>query len=246
MHGLSIAACSCMQDHPTLLDCDQLCSLRVDAGTVDALCRRGSCSCSLHLAAWQSQQAWLSVQGIRKYPDLSSACASEDDEVLPIGNTQALQDSAFVEAFNLRAAIEFSLQNQESARKALDSMPPRELSEVDAFTLHNRAVLNMDKDPEEGFRTLNFLVDNPPFPAETFANLLLLYVKPPHNMHDLAADLLAQHPEHVETLLSKDLVMFLDAVNMKSRAPEDAFAQFERIAKQHIEKMRLLTKMIQV
>ena len=186
------------------------------------------------------------MQGIRDHPDLGAACSADSEDGVPIGNTQALQDSGFVEAFNLRAAIEFSLQSQDNARKALDSMPARELSELDAYTLHNKALLNMDKDPEEGFRTLNFLIENPPFPAETFANLLLLYVKPPHNMHDLAADLLAQHPEHVDTLLSRDLLMFLDAVNMKARAPDEAFAQFDRTGKQHIEKMRLLMKMIQV
>lgn len=41
------------------------------------------------------------------------------------------------------------------------------------------------------FAKLNFLLANPPFPSEAFANLLLLYVK--HGYHDLAADVMAEN-----------------------------------------------------
>ena len=44
----------------------------------------------------------------------------------------------------------------------------------------------MDDDPTTGFRKLNFLLRNPPFPPPTFGNLLLLYCKFYH--YDLAAD----------------------------------------------------------
>jgi tetratricopeptide repeat protein 30 len=165
---------------------------------------------------------------------------------MSVGNSQVLQSTAFIEAFNLKSAIEYQLKNLQAAKEALTDMPPRELSELDPCTLHNRALIHMDDDPEEGFRTLNFLISNPPFPPETFANLLLLHIKPPHNMHDLAADTIAQYPEYVQRYLPNDLLQFLDAATLKQRAPEEAYEQFERIAKQHIEKMRLLTKMIQV
>ena len=49
----------------------------------------------------------------------------------------------------------------------------------------------MELEPEAGFRKLNFLLSNPPFPPETFANLLLLYAK--HHYYDLAADVLAEN-----------------------------------------------------
>ncbi|CAE7850955.1 ttc30a [Symbiodinium sp. KB8] len=42
-----------------------------------------------------------------------------------VGNTQILRETALVEAFNLRAAIEFKFGNQSSAAEALSDMPPR-------------------------------------------------------------------------------------------------------------------------
>jgi tetratricopeptide repeat protein 30 len=46
--------------------------------------------------------------------------------------------------------------------------PPAQVS------LHNSALINMDSDPTGGFKKLNFLLQSPPFPPETFNNLLLL------------------------------------------------------------------------
>lgn len=71
------------------------------------------------------------------------------------------------------------------------------------MTLHNLALANMERDPTAGFRKLNFLLSSPPFPKETFANLLLLYCKPQHPFHDLAADVMAENPEYVSSLLDK-------------------------------------------
>jgi tetratricopeptide repeat protein 30 len=133
-----------------------------------------------------------------------------------------------------------------AAREALQDMPPRSIEELDPVSLHNRALMNVEEDPEEAFNTLSFLISKPPFPPETFANLLLLYIKPPHNFHNLAADTLAEHPDYVQRYLSKELLTFLDATNMKANSPEEAYAQFEVLAKQHIDRMRVLTKMIQV
>jgi tetratricopeptide repeat protein 30 len=185
-------------------------------------------------------------QGVREHPELSIGVASSGQEALSVGNSRALQDTAFIEAFNLKAAIEYQLKNVPAAKEALTDMPPRDLCELDVYTLHNRALMNMDDDPEEGFSTLSFLLSNPPFPAETFVNLLLLYIKQPNNMHDVAADTIAQYPDYAQKYLSKDLLTFIDASNLKQDAPEEAHAQFERLAKQHIERMRLVTKMIQV
>lgn len=49
----------------------------------------------------------------------------------------------------------------------------------------------MEDDPTTGFRKLNFLLSNPPFPPETFGNLLLLHCK--YGYHELAADILAEN-----------------------------------------------------
>lgn len=70
-------------------------------------------------------------------------------------------------------------------------------------TLHNHALVHMDSDPTGGFKKLNFLLQSPPFPPETFPNLLLLYCKPQHAFYDLAADVIAESPHYVNRLLSK-------------------------------------------
>ena len=56
-------------------------------------------------------------------------------------------------------------------------MPPRSEHELDPVTLHNQALMNMEQNPTEGFEKLQFLLQQNPFPPETFPNLLLLYVK---------------------------------------------------------------------
>lgn len=56
-------------------------------------------------------------------------------------------------------------------------MPPRDEDELDPVTLHNQALMNMESKPAEGFAKLQFLLQQNPFPNETFSNLLLLYCK---------------------------------------------------------------------
>lgn len=64
-----------------------------------------------------------------------------------------------------------------AAREALTDMPPRAEEELDVVTLHNQALINMDSDPTQGFGKLQFLMQQQVFPPETFANLLILYIK---------------------------------------------------------------------
>ena len=70
-------------------------------------------------------------------------------------------------------------------------MPPRLDEELDAVSLHNQALMNMEDDPEGGFEKLQFLLQQNPCPPETFGNLLLLYSKYEH--FDLAADVMAEN-----------------------------------------------------
>ena len=72
-------------------------------------------------------------------------------------------------------------------------MPPRKEEELDPVTLMNKALVFFEQDPNGGFQKLNFLLENPPFPSETFCNLLLLYAK--HEYFDLAADILAENSD---------------------------------------------------
>ena len=59
-------------------------------------------------------------------------------KVRSVGNTLTLHETALIEAFNLKAAIEYVLKNAEAAREALTDMPPRSEDELDAVTLHNQ------------------------------------------------------------------------------------------------------------
>ena len=56
-------------------------------------------------------------------------------------------------------------------------MPPRSEEELDVVTLHNVALMNTDSAATAGFEKLQFLLQQNPFPQETFGNLLLLYLK---------------------------------------------------------------------
>ena len=55
-----------------------------------------------------------------------------------VGNSALLHETALVEAFNLKAAIEYQLKNFEGAQEALTDMPPRAEEELDCVTLHNQ------------------------------------------------------------------------------------------------------------
>ena len=48
-----------------------------------------------------------------------------------------LKESALIEAFNLKAAIEFNLRNISNAKEAMSDMPPRLECELDPITLMN-------------------------------------------------------------------------------------------------------------
>lgn len=49
--------------------------------------------------------------GIREHPELSVGMTTEGIEVRSVGNTLTLHETALTEAFNLKAAIEYQLQN---------------------------------------------------------------------------------------------------------------------------------------
>jgi tetratricopeptide repeat protein 30 len=92
-------------------------------------------------------------KGIREHPELSVGMTTEGIEVRSVGNTLTLHETALVEAFNLKAAIEYQLKNYESSQEALTDMPPRSEEELDAVTLHNQAQMIRQKDS----RNCNFL-----------------------------------------------------------------------------------------
>ncbi|XP_076166247.1 tetratricopeptide repeat domain 30 [Ptiloglossa arizonensis] len=182
-------------------------------------------------------------QGIREHPELGVGMTTEGIEVRSVGNTLTLHETALTEAFNLKAAIEYQLQNYEAAKEALTDMPPRSEEELDAVTLHNQALINMDRKPSEGFEKLQFLLQQNPFPPETFANLLLLYCK--YQYYDLAADVLAENVHLTYKYLTPYLYDFLDALITQQTSPEEAYRKFDDLGNKHMETLRKATKRVQ-
>ena len=182
-------------------------------------------------------------RGVREHPELSVGSQTEGVDVRSVGNSLVLKETALIEAFNLKAAIEYQMKNYEAAQEALSDMPPRAEEELDPVSLHNSALMHMETSPADGFKKLNFLISNPPFPPETFVNLMLLYCK--HQYYDLAADVLAENAHLTFQFLSPELYEFLDATLMVQTAPEEAYRKFDDLSRKHIEQLRGLTKNIQ-
>ncbi|GIY26724.1 tetratricopeptide repeat protein 30A [Caerostris extrusa] len=65
-------------------------------------------------------------RGIREHPELSVGMNTEGIEVRSVGNTITLHETALIEAFNLKAAIEYQLKNFDAAKEALTDMPLEE------------------------------------------------------------------------------------------------------------------------
>nr|XP_040046470.1 tetratricopeptide repeat protein 30A isoform X3 [Gasterosteus aculeatus aculeatus] len=182
-------------------------------------------------------------QGMREHPELSVGLTTDGIDVHSVGNTLVLHQTALIEAFNLRAAIEYQLKNVKGAQEALTDMPPRSEEELDPVTLHNQALVNMDTKPSEGFEKLAFLLLQPSFPPVTFGNLLLLYCK--HEYFDLAADVLAENAHLTYKLLSPYMYEFLDALLTCQTAPEEAFRKFDEMNGKLTEQLRKLAKQVQ-
>lgn len=66
-------------------------------------------SCAYHSTLYIA--ADIIERGIREHPELSVGMATEGIEVRSVGNTLTLHDTALIEAFNLKAAIEYQLKN---------------------------------------------------------------------------------------------------------------------------------------
>ncbi|XP_058231576.1 intraflagellar transport protein 70A isoform X2 [Hemibagrus wyckioides] len=174
--------------------------------------------------------------GIQEHPELGVGMTTEGIEVKSVGNTLVLHESALIEAFNMKAAIEYQLKKYNDAQEALTDMPPRSEEELDPITLHNQALMNMDTKPTEGFEKLAFLLQQSPFPPATFSNLLLLYCK--YEYFDMVADVMAENAHLTYKFLSPYLYEFLDAMLTSQTAPEEAFRKLEDMAGKLTEQLR--------
>ncbi|XP_028966345.1 tetratricopeptide repeat protein 30A [Galendromus occidentalis] len=178
-------------------------------------------------------------RGIREHPELSVGMATEGIEV-HVRNSAVLRDTALIEAFNLKAAIEFELKNLSAAKEALTDMPPRAQQDIDAVSLHNQALIQVESAPSSSFDKLHFLVEQGTGPQEAFANLVLLYCRFEH--YDLAADLLAEHADIVHLMLSSHVQSFLEAVIACQTSPDEAYQKLDEMAHRHTEVFRRLKK----
>jgi tetratricopeptide repeat protein 30 len=191
-------------------------------------------------------------KGVRSHPELSVGSNTDGIEVRSVGNSAVLRETCLVEAFNLKAAIEYEMMSSEpakvgsdaiAAKEALTDMPPRSENELDPVTLHNHALIHADDKPTEAFKKLSFLLANPPYPPETFGNLLLLHCK--FQNYDIAAGLLVENSHLVYKYLSQELYDYLDACIMVPTSAEEAYRKFDELALRHIGELRRLTKSIQ-
>jgi tetratricopeptide repeat protein 30 len=191
-------------------------------------------------------------KGVRNHPELSVGSNTDGIEVRSVGNSAVLRETCLIEAFNLKAAIEFEMMSSEpakvssdavAAKEALTDMPPRSESELDPVTLHNQALIHADEDATGAFKKLSFLLANPPYPPETFGNLLLLHCK--YQNYDIAAGLLVENSHLVYKYLSQELYDYLDACIMVPTSAEEAYRKFDELAVRHIAELRRLTKSIQ-
>jgi hypothetical protein len=73
-------------------------------------------------------------RGVQEHPELSIGSNADGIEVHSVGNSQILKASMLIEAFNLKAAIEFQLKNVEAAQVSVQtadiSIPAGTLSRV--------------------------------------------------------------------------------------------------------------------
>lgn len=90
---------------------------------------------------------------------------------------------------------------------------------------------------------MSYLIANPPYPPETFGNLLLLHCK--YQNYDIAAGLLAENSQLTFKYLSQELYDYLDACIMVPTSPEEAYRKFDELSSKYIEQLRRLTKQIQ-
>lgn len=160
---------------------------------------------------------------------------------------QFLDEMQLIEAYNLKAAIEFDMGNAVNAAVTLAEMPERLEENVDAVTLHNEGIFGAERRncsvvcPQAGavslegecmddstyLRKLQYLLNNPPYPPSTFANLLILYCN--HGYQDLAEDALLDNPELTDALLSQEMYDYIDGVILAETAPEEGFDKLEAL-----------------
>lgn len=144
--------------------------------------------------------------------------------------------SSLIEAFNLKSAVAWVLGDKEAHINALDSMPPRNLEDLDPVTLHNRALAEMEKDPNATTEKLQWLITQPPFPVEAFSNLITIYIQ--YGLFDLAADLIAGNRQLATSSLDPDKLSFFEAVVSCATSPEESYIKLDTLKTRYAAAIR--------
>ena len=81
---------------------------------------------------------------MREHPELSVGSQTEGIDVRSVGNSTVLKETALIEAFNLKAAIEFQMKNSDAAREARAPAlarphPPKWLADASPSALEERS-----------------------------------------------------------------------------------------------------------
>lgn len=155
-------------------------------------------------------------------------------------NSGTLQESYLIEAYNLKASIEYDRRNFIKAIETFDAIPQRNEEEVDPVTLHNQALFYLEKNEDDSLKKLTFLLSNPPFPPETFGNLLTLYCK--HGYHNIAAEILSDNAHHKFELLDQNVCDYYEASIMATLSPDRALDKFDKLVKKCASSIRTLHK----
>jgi len=181
------------------------------------------------------------ARGAKEHPELSVGSRTEGSECKSVGNSSILEGTQLIQAFNLKAAIQFKEGNLEGCKESLTDLPPRSEQELDPITLQNEGLMRIELDQEGSFKKLRYLLSNPPFPPETFQNLLDLYIK--YDFVDEAADILAEN-SHLHHLLTRESFDYLEARIIASTDPVQGFERFDQLSSKHIDTLRRITKKI--
>ncbi|KAL3826625.1 hypothetical protein ACHAXA_010550, partial [Cyclostephanos tholiformis] len=141
-------------------------------------------------------------------------------------------ESFLVEALNLKAAILYTTNHTDAAKGIMAQFKEN----LDTVTIHNDAIVNIEKDPSVGIQKIEFLLSNHPFPQETLGNLLTLYNR--HGQDHLAAEVFETNKHLAQELLPPDLYAYFDAVVTSLSRPDDAIVLLETQTARHATNVR--------
>lgn len=205
------------------------------------------------MTAFSGQLNEESFSGLQNKSFTSNSSQQQENQPstpVAVKNLTLLHESQLIEAFNLKAAIEYQRNNNKKQAKYIltKQIPYREEDDIDPVTLHNQALLvdMAEAGTSEGggvtsaLQKLSFLLSNPPFPPETFGNILLLYCQ--YGCYDMAADILAENSDLTFTFLTQELFEYLDALIMTATNPEEAYQKLDTLSQNYITKLRGLIK----